>query len=186
MNETIKTILSRRSVRSYSTQQIKNEDLDLILKAGLYAPSAHNQQSWHFTVIQDKELIDNLNKASKEEMAKLEDEHLKEFGANENFHLFYNAPTIIVISGEKSAIASGADCAAATQNMLVAAESLNIGTCWIGLVRPLFKGERADEFAKLFNIPEGYELNYAVAVGYKTAENAQAAPRRENTVDFIR
>jgi len=65
MNETIQTILSRRSVRSYSSEQIKDEELDLILKAGLYAPSAHNQQSWHFTVIQDKEVINKLNKAAK-------------------------------------------------------------------------------------------------------------------------
>jgi len=186
MNETIKTIFGRRSVRSYSTEQIKAEELDLILKAGLYAPSAHNQQSWHFTVIQDKEIINNLNKASKEELIKLEDEHYKKFGEDENVHLFYNAPTVIVVSGEKSALAPRVDCSAAIQNMLLASESLNIGTCWIGLVTPLFKSERADEFAKLFGIPEGFELYYAVAVGYKTTENMQAPPRRENTVNFIR
>jgi len=78
------------------------------------------------------------------------------------------------------------DCAAATENMLLAAESLNIGTCWIGLVLPLFKSERAEEFEKLFGIPEDFELYYAIAVGYKTAENEPASPRRENTVNFIR
>ena len=186
MNATLKTILSRRSVRSYSAEQIKDEELDLILKAGLYAPSAHNQQSWHFTVIQDKEVIDNLNDSSKEAMLKPEYEYLNKFATNENFNLFYNAPTVIIVSGEKSALAPRMDCAAAIQNMLVAAESLNIGTCWVGLVTPLFKSERADEFSKLFGITDDFELYYAVALGYKTEENAQPAPRRENTVNFIR
>jgi nitroreductase len=186
MNEIIKTILSRRSVRNYSDEQVKSEELDLILKAGLYAPSAHNQQSWHFTVIQNKEVIDNLNKASKEAMLKFDDEYLKKFGADENFHLFYNAPTVIVVSGEKTSIAPRVDCAAAIQNMLIAAESFNIGTCWIGLVTPLFQSERAGDFGNLFEIPANYELYYAVAVGYKAGEDGQAPPRLENTVNFIR
>ena len=186
MNETIKTILSRRSVRSYSPEQIKQEELDLIIKAGLYAPSAHNEQSWHFTVIQDKKLIDVLNQASKEAMLKLEDEHLEKFGADENYNLFYGAPTVITVSGEKSAMIPHTDCAAAIQNMLLAAESLNIGTCWIGLVTPLFKSDRAPEFAKALGVPEGYELYYAITVGYKKEENAQPASRRENTVNFIK
>jgi nitroreductase len=186
MNETIKTILSRRSVRSYSSEQIKNEELDLILKAGLYAPSAHNQQSWHFTVIQDKEVIDNLNKASKEAMLKQEYEYLRKFAEDETFNLFYNAPTVIFVAGEKANLAPHIDCAAAIQNMLIAAESLNIGTCWIGLVTPLFKSERAQEFANLFGISESYELYFVVAVGYKAKENPQLVPRRENTVNYIK
>jgi len=186
MNEIIKTILGRRSVRNYSEKQIKSEELDLIIKAGLYAPSARNEQSWHLTVIQDKEVIDKLNKASKDVMLRFDDEHLKKFGSDENFHLFYNAPTVIVVSGEKTSIASRIDCSAAIQNMLIAAESFNIGTCWIGLVTPLFQSERAEEFENLFDIPKGYELYFAVAVGYKAGEDIQAPPRRENTVNFIR
>jgi len=186
MNEVIKTILNRRSVRNYSDKQIKEEDLDLIIKAGLYAPTAHNQQAWHFTIVQDKQLIDNLNQASKDEMLKLEDDYLKNLGSDENFNIFYNSPTIIVISGEKSAPIARADCAAATENMLIAAESLNIGTCWIGLVAFLFRSVKVQEYEKLLEIPEGYEPYYAVAIGYKTKENEQAAPRRENTVNYIR
>jgi nitroreductase len=186
MNETIKTILNRRSVRSYSSEQIKDEELDLIIKAGLYAPSAHNQQPWHFTVVQDKKLIDNLNKATKEEMSKIEDNFLKATASNENYHIFYNSPTIIVISGEKSAMLPNTDCAAATQNMLLAAESLNIGTCWIGFVSFLFRSNKVQEYIKLLEIPEGFEPYYAVAVGYKTKENTQAPLRRENTVNYVK
>ncbi|MEI7474854.1 MAG: nitroreductase family protein [bacterium] len=186
MNDTIKTILSRRSVRSYLPQQLKESDLDLIIKAGLNAPSARNEQSWHFTVIQSRKVISNLLEASREAMLNSGDENLKKYAEDENFNIFYDAPTVIVVSGDKSAIAAPLDCAAATENMLIAAESLNIGTCWIGLVSPLFKSERAEEFKRLFEIPENNELYYAVTIGYKTNENEQAAPRRENTVNFIR
>lgn len=185
MNETIKTILSRRSVRNYSGEQIKKEELDLIVNAGLNAPSACNQQSWHFTVIQDKKTINDLNKASKEALAKSEDDYLKSVAADESYNLFYNAPTVIVVSGERSALAPRVDCAAATQNMLLAAESLNIGTCWIGLVYPLFVSENAKEWQNRFGIPESHELYHAVIMGYKAEENLQAAPRRENTVNYI-
>lgn len=186
MNETVKTILSRRSTRSYSPEQIKETELDIILKAGLYAPSAHNQQSWHFTVIQNNEVIDNLNKASKEAMLKPEYEYLNKFATDESFHLFYNAPTVIIVSGEKSALAPRIDCAAATQNMLIAAESLNIGTCWIGLVTPLFTSDRAEEFRNLYSIPQGFDLFHSITFGYKMEENSIAAPRRENTVNYLK
>ena len=186
MNETINTILSRRSIRNYSTEQVKQNDLDLIVKAGLYAPSGHNQQSWHFTVVQDKELIDSLSNATKEEMAKTDNEFLQEKASDANFHLFYHSPTIIVISGENAAIVPNIDCAAAAQNMLIAAESINIGTCWIGLLAYLFRSDRIAEFTKLLGIPEGYTPYYAITVGYKNIEKQEAFPRRENTVNYIR
>lgn len=186
MNETIKTILNRRSIRSYSDEQIKEEELDIIIKAGLYAPSGHNMQPWHFTVVQDKKIIDSLSRDTKEEMAKLENDFMKAKGADESFHLFYNSPTVIVISGEKSAIVPNLDCAAATENMLIAAESLNIGSCWIGLAKFLFLSEKVEEYIKLLQIPEGYEPYYAIALGYKTTENNEAPTRRENTVNYIR
>jgi len=186
MNETIRTILNRRSVRCFKEGQISDEELDLILKAGLYAPSAHNQQSWHFTVIQNRAVINRLNRAAKDELTKMPDVYLQKHGSDETFDLFYGAPTVIVIAGEKASIVPHVDCSAATQNILLAAESLNIGTCWIGLVSPLFKSKRAAEFLELFAVPEGFELYYAVAVGYKVQENEPAPPRRENTVNFIK
>lgn len=186
MNETIRTILSRRSVRSYLPEAIKQEELDLILKAGLFAPSGHNEQSWHFTVVQNKGLIDELSRATKQQMALQDNEFLKNRGAEETYHVFHNCPTIIVISCEKTALSGQADCAAATQNMLLAAESLNIGTCWIGLAGYLFRSEDASEYIKKLNIPEGYEPFYAITVGHKAEPAREPAPRRENTVNYIK
>lgn len=185
-NPTIETILNRRSVRVYSEEQIKNNDLEQILKAGLYSPSACNSQPWHFTVIQNKELLNELNIESKKELLKVGDDYFKKFGENEKFDMFYNAPTVIIISGEKSSLVPKTDCAAATENMLIAAESLDIGTCWIGLVTYLFVSSRGDQYIKRLGIPEGYEPYYAITLGYKKYPNPKPQPRRENTVNYIK
>lgn len=186
MNEVIQNILNRRSVRVYSDEQVKQEDLELILKAGLYSPSGCNMQPWHFTVVQNIEIINILNSESKKELLKSDNEHFKNLATNEKYNLFYDAPTIIIISGEKAAISTQTDCAAATENMLLAAESLGVGTCWIGLVGYLFKSERAQEYIKMFRIPEGYEPYYGITLGYKKFPNPEPQPRRENTVNYMK
>lgn len=186
MNQTIETILNRRSVRVYSEEQIREEDLELILKAGLYAPSGCNMQSWHFTVVQNKEVMKKINRAIKDELLKSDNEYFKSFAAEEESDIFHNAPSIIVISGEKSALVPQIDCSAATENMMIAAESLGIGTCWIGLAAYLFKSENCPEYAKMLEVPEGYEPYYAMTLGYKMVSNPVPQPRRENTVNYIK
>lgn len=185
MSSTIETILNRRSVRAYSEEQIKQEELDTILKSALHAPSACNAQSWHLTVIRNNKLICDLNVEAKNELLKSDNDYFKELASNENYNIFYDAPAIIVISGEKNTIAPETDCAAATENMLIAAESLNIGSCWIGLVTALFKGEKRSEFMNKLAIPEGYEPYYAITLGYKKDSNQPPQPRRENTINYI-
>lgn len=186
MNEVIQNILNRRSVRVYSDEQIKQEDLDLILKAGLYSPSGCNMQSWHFTVVQNKKIMEALNDGSKKLLLDSENEMFRKMAQNENFDIFYNAPTIIVVSGEKSAVTSKIDCAAASENMILAAESLNIGTCWVGLVTFAFMSKNVSEYIKMLQIPDGYEPYYAITFGYKKIPNPKPQPRRENTVNYIK
>lgn len=183
MNEVLKAIKSRRSVRSFKQEQISQETLDLILEAGTYAPSAHNQQTWHFTVIQNQELLREINETARAQMAKSDMEWARSMSANP-LQVTYQAPTLIVVSGKKDGIAWEADCAAAIQNMLIAAESLSVGSVWLGLVRFFYLQEGACE--KL-GIPDGYVPYYSVALGYKANEKPQAAPRRAgNVVQYIR
>ncbi|MTI81386.1 MAG: nitroreductase family protein [Firmicutes bacterium] len=186
MNETIGNIKSRRSIRAFKQEQIKDEELQLILEAGLYAPSAHNQQSWHFTVIQNKEILDDLNESSKEAGKIFNDKYIQQLSNNEKFHTFYHAPTAVIISGKKDSLMPFADCAAATQNMLVAAQSIGIGSCWIGLVSLVFNGEKAKKYQDKLGIPEGYQPYHAVALGYKKVKSTKAFARKENTVNYIR
>ena len=137
-NSIIQTIIKRRSTRAFKEEQLKKEEIDLIINAGLYAPSAHNQQSWHFTVIQNRNLLTKISDAAKEEAEKSSDELIKKIASNKKYDIFYGAPSIIIVSGNKESLLPEIDCAAATQNILIAAESINVGTCWNGLIKFLF------------------------------------------------
>ncbi len=184
MNEVLKAIKSRRSVRNYKADQISKEDLDLIIEAGIYAPTAHNDQPWHFTVIQNSEMLDYINETAKEGMSKSDIEWVNKMGKNPNFHVSYHAPTLIIVSGKEEGMAWQTDCAAAIQNILLSAESLNIGSVWLGLVSFFYEHEGA---AEKIGIPEGYKPFYAVALGYNASEKEQAAPKRNmNVVNYIR
>ncbi len=184
MNKVIEIIKSRRSIRKYSEEQIKDEELNTIIEAATFAPSGHNDQPWHFTVLQNKELMDYTSEKTKKLMTQSDEEWIVKMGINEKFHLFYNAPTVIIISGRKDAHSSLIDCSAATQNMLLAAESLNIGSCWIGLIEFFFNDK---EEVKKLNIPEGHTPYYAVTLGYKmTSTNMRALERKKGLVNYIK
>lgn len=182
-NETLSTIKNRRSIRNFKSKQIKDEELQAVLDAGTYAPSA-NDQAWHFTVIQNRELIAWLNCEAKE-IAK-QYEPLKELANSEGFNIFYEAPTVILVSGEEKAIAIESDCAAATQNMLLAAESIGLGSCWIGFVLVAFNSPKAKEYLKELSVPEGYKPYASVALGYKNIESVKALPRKPDVISYIK
>lgn len=194
MNETINSIKNRRSTRIFLTEQIKEDELKVIIDAGLSAPSAGNLQTWHFTVVQNKELLDQLSNASKEVGRSVDHEVIRQLGNNIKFHTFYKAPTVVIVSGDKNGITTEADCAAATQNMLIAAESLGVGSCWVGYVSYLFGyipnklgSDKGEEYKKQLGIPDTHKPYYAVALGYKESErNGNAPAKRENTVNHIR
>ncbi len=186
MNETLKSIRNRRSARSYLPEQIKDEELKAIIDAGIYAPSATNKQPWHFTVVQNKDLIDRLSDGFKEIAKKSDNEYVKKYGENEKFHVFYNAPTVILVSGDESNNYASVDCAAAVENMLIAAESLEIGSCWVGFIAYLLNSEEGKEFVKELGIPEGFKQIHSVAFGYKKFNLTKAPARKENTVNYIK
>ena len=91
-NQTINDILNRRSTRAFTDEKISEETMNTILNAGLHAPSAHNQQSWHFTVIYNKDLIDEINIETKKVLGNISDRRLNRISGNKDFHIFYNSP----------------------------------------------------------------------------------------------
>jgi nitroreductase len=188
MNTVLENIKKRRSIRKYKEIQVEKEKIEAIIEAGLYAPSGHNAQPWHFTVLQNKKTIDQISLGTKESLKDSETPIFKRMARNENFHILYNAPTVIVVSGKiEKAYSMEADLGAATQNMLLAAESLGVSTCWIGLIVEYFKGEKQKSKNEEIGIPEGYEVQYAVTLGYSSLEgNPKPHPRKENTVNYIK
>lgn len=183
MNDIIRTIKERRSVRSYTDKQISNEDLELILEAGRYAPTAHNEQSWHFTVVQNKELLEEINLKTNEIMAQSDNEWIKSLGSNPDTRVTYNVPTVIFVSGRKDAMAPQVDCAAAIQNMLLAAQSLGIASVWVGL---LWSYIALDEASVKLNIHEDYKLMHGIAFGYRAGDALPAPIRNTDVVSYIR
>lgn len=186
-NQVLELIKKRRTTRAYKEEQIKNEELEAIIEAGIWAPSAHNMQSWHFVVIQNQEIISNLNKDTKDAAKNFHVEDIKKMVNNENFHIFYNAPTVILAMYDEKALAPIQDISAATQNMLLAAESLGVGACWNGIVSIGFRDEKMSEkYKKELSLPEGYKVNHAIVLGYSKTEVLRGPARKENTVTYIK
>ena len=183
MNQTIETIKNRRSVRNYLPEHVKNDEMKIILEAAVYAPTGHNDQPWHFTVIQNPELINEISRGAKEAMGKTGEKWLENLSKNENYHIFHGAPTVVIVSGRKNATTPHADCSAAFENMLLAAESMNIGSCWIGFAAFYFTNP---ESLKKFDIPEENDVYFGVTLGYKAKENGKAPKRNRNVVTYFK
>lgn len=182
MKSVFETISSRRSVREYKEEQLGDEELQKILDAGIMAPTARGEQPWHFTIIQNREIIKEISDGSKELMKNSGDEFFERIG-NSPIDISHGAPTLIIVSGKTGSSNIQADCGAATQNILLAAEAMDIGSCWIGLVAWYFKLE--ENVSKL-NIPRGYEVLYGISLGYKIKENEKAPERNNNVFNWIK
>lgn len=176
MNEVLQIIKSRRSIRSFTEQQVKEEDLQAILEAGQYAPNGVGNQPWYFIVVQNKKLLEALSDASKQVAKNHKIEFFRKLANNKEFHAFHRAPTVVIVAGDEQTPCSPADCAAATQNILLAAQALGLGACWINYGLFVFDGEESTHYKKLLNIPEGFKPLYSVALGYRKGEVPQAAP----------
>lgn len=145
-------LFNRRSIRKYTNKNISESDINKILRAAMYAPSAMNNQAWHFVVIDDKKIIEEIYKIFQQEMLK-------------------TANTLILICGdlnlEKNINYIEQNCSAATQNILLAAHGLGIGSCWIG-VYPT--NESISSMKKLFNLPDYVIPISLVSLGYPAEE----------------
>ncbi len=188
MNETIKTILLRRSIRAYQPRQIEDEKLQEITLAGQYAPTAMGQQPWHFTVLQNPDLLENLQLQCKSLFLHSDNADLRALALREGYHVFYHAPTLLIVSGDCKAITPLQDCVLAMENMLLAAASLGIGSCWVHSVVMLCgSDEGAAAFKSLgLGIPEGYVPHAAAVFGYSAIPLPEAEPRKTQRVNVVR
>jgi nitroreductase len=188
MNETIQTILTRRSVRAYQPRQIDDKDMQEILRAGHYAPSAMGQQPWHFTIVQNPDLLDELQTLCKTSFQLSDNATMREMASSEDFHVFYHAPTLVIVSGDSKAIAPLWDSVLAMGNMLLAAQSLGIASCWQHAPITIYGSPNgAASLSRIgLNFPKGY-VPYAAAVfGYGVRPLPEAAPRKPDTETFLK
>lgn len=157
----LEIIKGRRSIRRYKTDPIPEERIASLLEAAMYAPSARNGQPWHFVVCDDRGVIDAL-RAEHPYASMLE-----------------TAPVCVVVCGEGDAAVPGywqQDCAAATENLLIAAHGMGLGTCWMG-VAP--REDRMEPVRRVLGLPKGIEPFNMIAVGYP--DERPKAPARYRT-----
>ena len=98
MNEVLKNMEARHSVRAYTDRQVSAEDLNLILRAATCAPNGMHLETWHFTAIQNATILNELNEAIKCAFAKSGDPHLQERGHSATYCCYYHAPTLVIVS----------------------------------------------------------------------------------------
>lgn len=173
MNEVLNNILTRRSIRAFKEEQIKDEELEAILKAGIYAPSGMDRQSWQFTVVQNKEKINELAKVVREEL-----------GRDEGYN-FYAPPTLIMLSNDKDNSNGLADCSCALENIFLMANSLGIGSCWINQLKTICDNEKVRNLLNEFGIPKNHIVWGVASIGYP-AKPGVASERKEGVIKYIR
>ena len=184
-NAILSLIASRRSHRQYKPDQLTNEQLDAILTAALQSPSANNKQPWHFSVIQNAAIIQRVHDAAARVALGRDPASRSPRYDDGAFQVFYHAPTVIVVSYDDKEPRSLVDCGIAVQNIVLAAESLGLGSIILGLPRDAFLGTEKLEIEKLINIPQGYAYGIGVALGTPT-DHKPAHEIGSNKVSFIR
>ncbi|MDD4077202.1 MAG: nitroreductase family protein [Bacilli bacterium] len=145
----------RRSVRSFLDKPIEKEKIELLMRAAMQAPSARNQQPWHFVIIQERETLQAIATISR------------------NVQMLNEASLVIIVLIDKdnltAPLMAPQDVAAATQNILLKAVDLDLGTCWCGIYP---REERMASVAKILNVPDRYQIFSLIAVGYPKEKNA--------------
>lgn len=171
-NDTLALIMSRRSVRAYKPDPVPQGALAAVIAAGGAAPFV-SQDSRHFSLVQERALIERLSGDAKTEGMKISDFHREMFSAP-GFDGVYGAPAVAVVSGNEQTIQYEAVCGASVQNMLLAAKSLGLASCWVYFPIFAFHGPNAPFWRERLAIPDGFKPCAAVLLGYE-GEAAQSS-----------
>ena len=154
MNELISLIKSRRSIRSFEDRPVEDSVLREIVETACHAPSAMNRQSWHFTVMTDREELDGL--AALVKKATNQDERYR----------FYHAPVLVIASNDRDNPMGCDDCACALQNIFLAAHALGVGGVWINQIRHVCDMPEIRALLTTYGVPENHVVYGAAALGY--------------------
>jgi nitroreductase len=175
-NQVLATIKQRSSARAYTDEQLTTSELDTIIEAGLQAPTGMNRREIHFSIVKGDNPI----------LAELDEEKRNLRGQEKQPHNFYyEAPILIFLSAEDDFKWSKVDAGIAVQNMVLAAESLGLGTLIIGCVYDALNGEKKEYFSKALDIPEGYSFQIAMAAGHKADDKTPHEYEFDSQVSII-
>jgi nitroreductase len=191
MNDIINNMIERRSIRTYKAEQITEVELEAILQAGIYAPSAGSRQSAIIVVCQNAEIntaLGKINKAAFKGRMSTETAYISKDQPSiaDNAAIqsgFYHAPTVLTLFAPKNFLYSVADCYVAAQNIMLAAHSLGVGSCMVARAEDTFSSELGKRLQKEWGIDETYEAKIHVTLGYPAdAKPPTAKPRKEGRI----
>jgi len=209
---TEKIILARRSVRRFKKKQVPEQLIRRIIECGRFAPSAGNMQPWRFVVVRDPKMIAEMEADGQKAISAIakviDDENhpwrrhhtkllqllrpntfnpapmaMAKGCAEGEFEFYWGAPTVILLFKDKRGIGTpDVDLGICGQNMMIAAHSMGLGTCWIGVVSAL---QLFPKWRKLFNIRYPWYLEQGIIVGYPIGEPNGFAHREIQHVDWF-
>ena len=175
-NDVVETIMARRSIRKYTPQPVEDTKLYQILKCGINAPNGMYKQSWQVRVVRNKELLAKIDAGFAAEREKM--------GKPGKGKAFYGAPCLIFIAYDPNYDMSQVDCGLLGENIILAAQSMGLGTCCLGQLTRFITGEGAKALYDQLGFPDTHKLLYAIALGYP-AEHPDAKARDMGKVKFI-
>ena len=191
MNEIIKKMLTRRAIRRYQDRQLDEETLEQILQAGLYAPSAGNNQRSRIVVCQDKEINERLGKLSRYVQFKDGDpaEIAQSISAEQPsikddltiMDGFYGAPTVLTIFSPKMGYTYH-DAAMIAENIWLAAHFLDVGACYVGRTEEVFATEYGQMLRRKWGIADDLVAVGNVLLGYREGPAPRDKPRKEGRI----
>lgn len=174
-NEVLKALRERRSVRQFKAEQITDEELQAVLEAGAFAPTAMGRQDPWIVAVQNPDIVAQLVKMNAEIL-----------GMNGN--PYYGAPTIVLVFGSRPEIWPNAvyDGSLVLGNMMNAAHAIGLGSCWIHREREMFDTEEGKALMRQFGLPEGLMGIGSIALGYAAAEPLPPKARKDDYFRIVK
>lgn len=194
---TYESILTRRSTRKYLNKPVSKELLEKIIETGRYAPSGGNSQSNHFLVIQNKQIIDRLVKMVEKAFSQMEiTENMYRSLQNSinlskkgGYVFYYNEPVLIIVANKKDYGNNQADCALALENMMLEANELDLGSCYINQLKWLNEDHEILSYLQSLGMKEDERVYGSLIVGYPDTNDGKplrkALPRKGNEVTWL-
>lgn len=173
MNEIIKAMEERRSIRKFKPDMVPKADIDQIIEAGLYAASGRGCQAVITVAVTNKEIRDKLSAVN-----------CKIGGWQEGFDPFFGAPVILIVLADKNRPTGIYDGSLVMGNMMLAAHSLGLGSCWVHRAKQEFEMEEYKKFLTELGVDGDYEGIGHCVVGYIDGELPEAAPRKADRVYY--
>ncbi len=174
MNEIIRNMKDRRSIRKFKDEMVPKADIEQIIEAGLYAPSGRNRQAVIIVAVTNKEVRNRFSEIN-----------CQIGGWQEGFDPFYNAPVVLIVLADKSVPTYVYDGSLVMENLMLASHSLGIGSCWIHRAKQEFEMPEYQQFLKELGVEGDYEGIGHCVIGYADGEFPKAPERKDNRVFLV-